>query len=87
MPRLAVCLNRHDPRQNFESSHIDVCLECWPLDVETLRAIGQFNNITDDELEEDIRSAGTSGAEHPSYDGSDVYSCAVCSMPLEESNA
>lgn len=90
MPRVSVCLTRHEIGRDFshENENVDFCRECFDheLDVDLLRQeIPAAMGITDDELENDIAEARDGGPEHPCYSDCD-YQCANkhCRKPLTE---
>jgi hypothetical protein len=83
MPRLSVCLNRDDPKQNFENENIDICKKCWPhIELEDIREEVPGKDVTDEQIQTDIDQADD-GSDHPPYSDCD-YDCAVCGVPLTD---
>lgn len=84
MPRLPICLNPDDPKQNFENDNLDFCKGCWDLHIRS----GSAEHIHDEIdveislIERALEVEDTaSGCEHPDYDDTD-YRCQICDKKL-----
>lgn len=89
MPRISVCLNRHEEPLNptgwsAENENIDFCKKCWPrIDICDLRE-HVTDEIIDEDLEHDLKQCtNLDGCDHPPYDECD-YTCEKCGKLLTE---
>lgn len=88
MPRLSICLNPNDPKQNYENENVDFCQRCWETHVfaadeldalEIMKVSGCSKELVEKALAIEDR---ISGCDHPDYDETD-YTCACCARTLK----